>query len=84
MPVIKTDKETLLKKSIHLFKVYGYYKTSIADIATACGLIKGSIYHHFKGKQELGLACLKSIHNHFNEEIFIYAFDKNYSFRQPK
>lgn len=73
MPVIKTDKESIIKKSIHLFKVHGYYKTSIADLANASGLIKGSIYHHFKGKQELGLACLKYIHAHFNETIFIYA-----------
>lgn len=75
MPVIKTDKESLIKKSIHLFKVHGYYKTSISDLAKACGLMKGSIYHHFKSKQELGLACLKYIHSHFNETIFIYAYD---------
>lgn len=75
MPVIKTDKESLIKKSIHLFKVHGYYKTSISDLAKACGLMKGSIYHHFKGKEELGLSCLKYIHTHFNETIFIHAYD---------
>ena len=78
MPVIKTDKETIIIKSIHLFKVHGYYKTSMADLAKACGLIKGSIYHHFKGgKQELGLVCLQYIHEIFNENILSYAYKKS-------
>ena len=75
MPQIKTDKECILKNAIHLFKVHGYYKTSIADISKACGLVKGSLYHHFKGKQEIGLACLKYLHSHFNETVFIHAYD---------
>ena len=75
MPKIKTDKESILKKTIHLFKVHGYYKTSIADISKACGLVKGSLYHHFKGKQEIGIACLKYLHTHFNETVFIHAYD---------
>jgi len=79
MPVIKTDKETIIIKSIHLFKVHGYYKTSMADLAKGCGLIKGSIYHHFKGKQDLGLKCLQHIHKVFNESIFSYAYDENLS-----
>jgi len=80
MPVIKTDKETIITKSIHLFRVHGYYKTSMADLAKACGLIKGSIYHHFKGgKQELGLVCLQYIHDVFNESIFIYAGKRSLS-----
>ena len=79
MPVIKTDKETIIKKSIHLFKVHGYYKTSMADLAEACGLLKGSIYHYFKGKQDLGLTCLQYIHEIFNESIFSYAYKKSVS-----
>ena len=75
MPRIKTDKECILKNAIHLFKVHGYYKTSIADISKACGLVKGSLYHHFKGKQEIGIACLKYLHSQFNETVFIHAYD---------
>ena len=73
MPVIKTDKETIIKKSIHLFKVQGYYNTTMADIGSANGLIKGSIYHHFKSKEALALACLKFIHDYFNQNIFSIA-----------
>lgn len=73
MPVIKTDRESIIKKSIHLFKVHGYYSTTMAAIGEACGLIKGSIYHHFKSKEELALECLKYIHEYFNNEIFSIA-----------
>ncbi len=74
MPVIKTDRESIIQKSINLFKVHGYYSTTMAAIGEACGLIKGSIYHHFKSKEELALECLKYIHEYFNREIFSIAY----------
>lgn len=77
MPVIKTDRESIIKESIHLFKVYGYYSTTMANIGEACGLIKGSIYHHFKSKEELALECLKYIHEVFTKDIFSIAYREN-------
>lgn len=74
MPIIKTDRESIIQKSIHLFKLHGYYSTTMAAIGEACGLIKGSIYHHFKSKEELALECLKYIHEYFNREIFSIAY----------
>ena len=79
MPIVKTDRESIIKKSIHLFKVHGYYSTTMANIGDACGLIKGSIYHHFKSKEELALECLKYIHEVFNKEIFSIAYVDNLS-----
>ena len=73
MPLIETNRESIIKKSIHLFKVHGYYNTTMAAIGGACGLIKGSIYHHFKSKEDLALACMKYIHEYFNREIFSVA-----------
>lgn len=77
MPIVKTDKETIIKKSIHLFKIQGYYHTTMANIGSANNLIKGSIYHHFKSKEYLALECLKYIHRYFEENIFSIAYDKN-------
>ena len=74
MAIKKTSKEEILKESIKLFKIRGYSNTSMANIAEACGLIKGSIYHHFKSKDEIGLESLKYIHNYFVEHIFSIAF----------
>lgn len=70
----KTSKEEILKKSIELFKLRGYHNTSMANIAEACGLIKGSIYHHFKSKDEIGIEALKYIHNYFEENIYSIAY----------
>jgi len=77
MPVIKTDKESIIKKSIHLFKTQGYYNTTMADIGKATGLIKGSIYHHFKSKEDLALSCLVYIHQYFIENIYSIAYAEN-------
>lgn len=74
MPITKTDKESIIKESIHLFKVHGYYNTTMANIGEACGLIKGSIYHHFKSKEDLALECLKYIHEVFKKDIFSIAY----------
>jgi len=82
MPVIKTDRDSIIQKSIHLFKVHGYSSTTMADIGKACGLIKGSIYHHFKSKEELALECLKYIHEHFDKEIFSIAYRKQLSSKE--
>ncbi|MBI3874341.1 MAG: TetR/AcrR family transcriptional regulator [Arcobacter sp.] len=79
MAIKKTSREEILKESIKLFKIRGYYNTSMANIAEACGLIKGSIYHHFKSKEEIGLESLKYIHNYFKENIYSIAYQTNLS-----
>lgn len=77
MALKKTSKEEILKESIKLFKIRGYYNTSMANIAQACGLIKGSIYHHFKSKDEIGLESLKYIHQYFEKNIYFLATRKD-------
>ena len=74
MAIKKTSKEEILKESIKLFKIQGYSNTSMANIADACGLIKGSIYHHFKSKDEIGIESLRYIHSYFDKEVFSIAF----------
>ena len=79
MAIKKTSREEILKHSIKLFKINGYYNTSMANIADACGLIKGSIYHHFKSKEEIGLESLKTINNYFIENIYSIVYDETMS-----
>lgn len=74
MAIKKTSKEEILQEAIKLFKIRGYYNTSMANIADACGLIKGSIYHHFKSKDEIGLESLKYIHKYFENNIYSIAY----------
>jgi len=79
MAIKKTSREEILKQSIALFKRNGYYNTSMANIATACGIIKGSIYHHFKSKDEIGLESLRYIHTYFIDNIYSIAYKKDIS-----
>lgn len=64
------DKSQLADHAADLFRMKGYSATSIDDIAKACGITKGSIYHHFSSKEELALATLESVHDYFRENIF--------------
>jgi len=77
MAIKKTSKEEILKESAKLFKIKGYYNTTMSDIASACGLLKGSIYHYFKSKDDIGLETLKYIHTYFNDDIFKISYQKN-------
>lgn len=77
MAIQKTSREEILKESAKLFKIKGYYNTTMSDIASACGLLKGSIYHYFKSKDDIGLETLKYIHLYFNDNIFKIAYKKN-------
>jgi len=43
----------ILTESAHLFAVKGYDGTSMSDIASACGISKSLLYHHFKSKDEI-------------------------------
>ena len=74
MAIKKTSKEEILKESVKLFKLKGYYNTSMADIAKACGLLKGSIYHHYENKDAIGVESLKYIHNYFVDEVYSIAY----------
>lgn len=74
MAIQRTTYEEILKQSAKLFKIKGYYNTSMSDIANASGLLKGSIYHHFKSKDEIGIESLKYIHRYFSDEIFSISY----------
>lgn len=49
----KATIEAILSVSAKLFLEKGFDKTSMMDIATAAGISKGAIYHHFKSKDEI-------------------------------
>ena len=79
MPVQKTTKDEIVAKAIEVFRTQGYYKTSMSDLAEACGLQKGSFYHHFKGKEELMQAVLKRVHEYYNKKVFSIAYEEGVS-----
>jgi len=51
-------KGRLQQASARLFKEKGYAKTTVRDIAAEVGIQSGSIFHHFKNKEEILLAIM--------------------------
>ena len=52
------DRSAVLREAIALFNERGYDATSISDIASALGVTKSAIYHHFPSKESLLAAAL--------------------------
>lgn len=55
--------------AIDCFARYGYQGASIDRIAKAAGLTKGAIYYHFKDKEELLFAAVKSRVSQFERRV---------------
>ncbi|MFQ5756377.1 MAG: TetR/AcrR family transcriptional regulator [Acidiferrobacterales bacterium] len=46
-------RQQLLDTAARLFRQHGYHATSMRDIASAVGMLPGSMYYHFASKDEL-------------------------------
>lgn len=46
----------ILETAAAMFREYGFDKVSVRDIAATLGVTTGTLYHHFKNKQELFMA----------------------------
>ena len=71
----KVDEETIVLEALKLFRSKSYNTTSMSDIANACGILKGSLYHYFSSKEELMMKVIASVHNYFNKEVFSIAYN---------
>lgn len=49
----KSTRLDILKKASDLFSEKGYAATSMSDLASALGLSKAGIYHHFESKESI-------------------------------
>lgn len=57
----------LLAAAAHLFRTKGFERTTVRDLAQAVGIQSGSIFHHFKSKEEI-LRCVMEEVIHFNTD----------------
>lgn len=60
----KSAKGRLLVQAAKLFREKGYERTTVRDLAAAVGIQSGSIFHHFKTKEDI----LKGV----MQEVIIY------------
>jgi AcrR family transcriptional regulator len=57
----KSAKGKLLAKAAQLFRAKGYERTTVRDLAAAVGIQSGSIFHHFKSKEEILKAVMVEV-----------------------
>ena len=69
---------------IPVFKEKGYGATSISDIATACGLLKGSLYHHFSSKDELMSEVLQYLKEYADYDFLMDVCGVDYPTRAKR
>lgn len=77
MPKRKVDKRDIISAAYRLFTAQGFAKTSMADIASACGLLKGSIYHYFDSKESLIETVLQSSLAYKSLGLIPIAYNEN-------
>jgi TetR/AcrR family transcriptional repressor of nem operon len=54
----KTDARTkLLEAALSVIRTKGYSATSVDELCATAGVTKGAFFHHFKSKDELGVAA---------------------------
>ncbi|MBI4481533.1 MAG: TetR/AcrR family transcriptional regulator [Acidobacteria bacterium] len=62
-------RDQILKTASELICEQGYHRTSIEDIVQASGIKKGTVFHYFKSKEELGFAVLDHQYRGFADEL---------------
>ncbi len=72
----ETAKEKLISASLQLMLSRGYAATSVDDICSAAQVSKGSFYHFFKSKEELGLAMLDDFFRQSREATMAGSFNQ--------
>jgi TetR/AcrR family transcriptional repressor of nem operon len=56
----EATKTRLLDAARDVIRTKGYAATSVDDICTAAGVSKGSFFHHFASKEQLGIAAIEA------------------------
>ena len=61
--------DLILNAALHLFTERGYFNTSVQDVARVSGASIGSIYHHFKDKEDIARALYQQHLEFMSEAI---------------
>lgn len=79
MPSKKITPEVIAENAIRLIVKRGYGNTSMAEIGESCGVLKGSLYHHFESKEKILLYILYSLQDSLRQHVFSIADDQTMS-----
>lgn len=62
-------REQIIVAALHLFTNRGYFNTSVPDMARTAQVSVGSIYHHFKDKEDVARALYLSLMEGMQAEL---------------
>jgi len=79
MPIVKTSKEEIIRKSTLLIWERGYHQASFSELSKACGIRNAHFYYYFKDKEDLMTQVLDSVYEFFREKVFSIAHDESLS-----
>ncbi|MBK8471083.1 MAG: TetR/AcrR family transcriptional regulator [Sphingobacteriales bacterium] len=82
MPKQKVNEKHLIDQAIRVFRRKGYNNTKMEDIAQACGLLKGSLYHYYSSKEALMIAVIEHMHKYYQKMGFLVRDDTSLSGQQ--
>lgn len=76
---ISDTKQRILDAATALVHVRGFGATSVGDILKAAGVTKGTLYHYFESKDDLGLEILRR-----DREAFMAFLDQAFGVKDPE
>ena len=71
MPLQKTDRQTILAACWRTFHHRGYKAASVQELATAAGLGKAGLLHHFGSKEGLMRGVIEYATEYYTERILL-------------
>jgi AcrR family transcriptional regulator len=62
-------RDQILGTAAELFATKGYTKTSMRDVATAAGILAGSLYHHFDSKEAIAVELVENYYRDLDAAV---------------
>jgi AcrR family transcriptional regulator len=76
--VPESKKDIILRTAMSLFARKGFKETSMAELAKLTGASEGTIFYHFKNKEEIYLSILKNVKEGLVAEFEKYFAEKEF------
>jgi AcrR family transcriptional regulator len=73
-----TKKESILQAATALFSDKGFKDASMAELCRMTGVAEGTIFYHFKSKEELFVAILENLRKSITDEFEKYTEQKSF------
>lgn len=78
MAMAKTKRESILRAATLLFAHHGFKETSISELSKLTGAAEGTIFHHFKSKEQILEKILEETRRSITEEFEQYFTGRDF------